>query len=63
MFVQFAAAAQVPWFSAEQVRKATQVNQGAKQMIEWARKHKVNIISGWVFMKKTMDPQIFHFLL
>lgn len=44
--VQFAAAAQVPWFSAEQVRKATQVNQGAVQMIEWAKKHKVKIVSG-----------------
>ncbi|MCA0933898.1 amidohydrolase family protein [Lutimonas saemankumensis] len=44
--VQFAAAAQVPWFSPEQVRKATQVNEGAVQMIEWARKHKLKIISG-----------------
>ncbi len=44
--VQFAAASQIPWFSPEQVRKATQVNEGAKQMIEWARKYKVKMISG-----------------
>ena len=44
--VQFAQAAQIPWFSPEQVRKATQVNEGAKQMIEWARKHNVFIVSG-----------------
>ncbi len=44
--VQFAEATQSPWFSPEQVRKATQVNEGAKQMIEWARKHKLFIISG-----------------
>ena len=44
--IQFAEATQIPWFSAEQVRKATQVNEGAKQMIEWARKHKLFIVSG-----------------
>jgi imidazolonepropionase-like amidohydrolase len=44
--VQFAAASQIPWFSPEQVRKATQVNEGAKQMIEWARKYNVFIVSG-----------------
>ena len=44
--VQFAEATQIPWFSPEQVRKATQVNEGAKQMIEWARKHNLFIISG-----------------
>lgn len=44
--VQFAAAAQIPWFSPEQVRKATQVNKGALQMIEWAKKYNVKIISG-----------------
>ncbi len=44
--VQFAQATQIPWFSPEQVRKATQVNEGAKQMIAWARKHNVFIVSG-----------------
>ena len=44
--VQFAEATQIPWFSPEQVRKATQVNEGAKQMIEWARKHNLKMISG-----------------
>lgn len=44
--VQFAQASQIPWFTPEQVRKATQVNQGAKQMIAWARKHDVFIVSG-----------------
>ena len=44
--VQFAQATQIPWFSPEQVRKATQVNKGAKQMFEWARKHNLKMISG-----------------
>jgi imidazolonepropionase-like amidohydrolase len=44
--VQFANASVVPWFSAEQIRKATQVYQGALQMIKWARKHNVFIVSG-----------------
>ncbi len=44
--VQFAQASQIPWFTPEQVRKATQVNEGAKQMIAWARKHNVFIVSG-----------------
>ena len=44
--VQFADAAKIPWFSPEQVRKATQVNEGAKQMIAWAREHNLKMISG-----------------
>ncbi|WNJ18310.1 amidohydrolase family protein [Pontibacter sp. G13] len=44
--VQFAEASQIPWFSPEQVRKATQVYEGAKQMIEWAKKYQVFIVSG-----------------
>ncbi|PWJ44655.1 amidohydrolase family protein [Sediminitomix flava] len=44
--VQFAEASQIPWFSPEQVRKATQVYEGAKQMIEWAKKYGVFIVSG-----------------
>jgi imidazolonepropionase-like amidohydrolase len=44
--VQFANASVVPWFTAEQVRKATQVHEGALQMIKWAKKHNVFIVSG-----------------
>ncbi|NLR91803.1 amidohydrolase family protein [Flammeovirga agarivorans] len=44
--VQFAQASQIPWFSPEQVRKATQVNEGAKQMIEWVKKYNVFVVSG-----------------
>ena len=44
--VQFAQASQIPWFSPEQVRKATQVNEGAKQMIQWAKQYNVTIVSG-----------------
>ena len=44
--VQFAHPEVIPWFTAEQKRKATQVHQGALQMIKWAKKHNVFIISG-----------------
>lgn len=44
--VQFAHPEVVPWFTAEQRRKATQVHEGALQMIEWAKKHNVFIVSG-----------------
>jgi imidazolonepropionase-like amidohydrolase len=44
--VQFANPEVVPWFTDEQKRKATQVHEGALQMIEWARKHDVFIVSG-----------------
>lgn len=44
--VQFAHPEVVPWFTAEQRRKATQVHKGALQMIKWARKHNVFIVSG-----------------
>lgn len=44
--VQFADAAKIPWFSPEQVRKGTQVYEGAVQMIKWAKKHKLFIVSG-----------------
>lgn len=44
--VQFAHPEVVPWFTAEQRRKATQVHEGALQMIQWAKKHNVFIVSG-----------------
>ncbi len=44
--VQFAHPEVVPWFTAEQRRKATQVHKGALQMIQWAKKHNVFIVSG-----------------
>lgn len=36
----------VPWFTPEQIRKAKQVNAGAKRMIQWAKEHEVFIVSG-----------------
>jgi len=68
--VQFAQASQVPWFSAEQVRKATAVNKGALQMVKLARKHKLFIVSGsdmfaenWPITKKniTIEVELFGF--
>ncbi len=44
--VAFAHPETVPWYTAEQVRKARQVHEGALQMIEWARKHNLFIVSG-----------------
>jgi len=44
--IAFAHPETVPWYSAEQIRKAKQVHQGALQMIEWARKHNLFIVSG-----------------
>jgi imidazolonepropionase-like amidohydrolase len=44
--VGFATPEDVPWFTAEQRRKARQVNAGAIQMIKWAKKHNVFIVSG-----------------
>jgi imidazolonepropionase-like amidohydrolase len=44
--VQFAHPEVVPWFTEEQKRKATQVHEGALQMIQWAKKHNVFIVAG-----------------
>jgi len=44
--IAFAHPEAVPWYTAEQIRKAKQDHEGAMQMIEWARKHKLFIISG-----------------
>jgi imidazolonepropionase-like amidohydrolase len=44
--IGFATPEDVPWFTAEQRRKALQVNAGAIQMIKWAKKHNVFIVSG-----------------
>ena len=36
----------ITFFTADQKRKATQVNKGARQMMEWAKKHDLLIVSG-----------------
>lgn len=68
--VQFANPEVIPWYTAEQVRKAKQVHTGTLQMVEWARKHKVFIISGsdmfaenWPITKKniTIEVELFKF--
>lgn len=68
--IQFANPEVIPWYTAEQVRKAKQVHVGTLQMVEWARKHKVFIISGsdmfaenWPITKKniTIEVELFKF--
>ena len=68
--VSFAQAEKVPWFSPEQVRKALAVHKGTLQMVKWAKKHKLFIISGsdmfaeqWPITKKniTIEVELFEF--
>lgn len=68
--VSFAKPEDIPWYTAEQVRKAKQVHVGTLQMVEWARKHGVFIISGsdmfaeqWPITKKniTIEVELFDF--
>ena len=68
--VQFANPEVIPWYTAEQVRKAKQVHTGTLQMVEWARKHNVFIVSGsdmfaenWPIAKKniTIEVELFKF--
>ncbi|NCF63983.1 MAG: amidohydrolase family protein [Gammaproteobacteria bacterium] len=44
--VQFGNVDEITFFSPDQKAKGTAVNKGAAQMIEWARKHDVLIVSG-----------------
>jgi imidazolonepropionase-like amidohydrolase len=44
--VQFGNADEITFFSADQKAKGTAFNKGAKQMIEWARKHDLLIVTG-----------------
>ncbi len=44
--VQFGNADEITFFSADQKAKGTAVNKGATQMIEWAKKHDLLIVSG-----------------
>jgi imidazolonepropionase-like amidohydrolase len=44
--VQFGNADEITFFSADQKAKGTRVNEGATQMIAWAREHDVLIVSG-----------------
>jgi imidazolonepropionase-like amidohydrolase len=68
--VAFAHPEQVPWYTDEQIRKAKQVHTGTLQMVKWARKHKLFIISGsdmfaeqWPISKKniTIEVELFGF--
>ncbi len=44
--VQFGNVDEITFFSPDQKAKGTAVNKGATQMIEWARKHELLIVSG-----------------
>ncbi len=68
--VSFAHPEKIPWYTAEQVRKAKQVHTGTIQMVKWARKHGLFIISGsdmfaeqWPISKKniTIEVELFGF--
>ena len=68
--IAFAHPEQIPWYIPEQVRKSKQVHTGALQMVKWARKHKVFIVSGsdmfaeqWPNAKKniTVEVELFEF--
>ncbi|MCP4408266.1 MAG: amidohydrolase family protein [Gammaproteobacteria bacterium] len=68
--VAFAHPENVPWYTPEQIRKAKSVHTGTLQMIKWARKHKLFIISGsdmfaeqWPITKRniTIEVELFEF--
>ena len=68
--IQFAHPEVIPWYTPEQVRKAKQVHVGTLQMVEWAKKHNLFIISGsdmfaenWPIAKKnvTIECELFGF--
>lgn len=68
--VAFANPEVVPWYTPEQIRKAKQVHKGTLQMVKWARKHGVFIVSGsdmfaeqWAISKKniTIEVELFEF--
>lgn len=68
--VSFATPEDIPWYTPEQIRKAKQVHTGTIQMVKWARKHKLFIISGsdmfaeqWPVSKKniTIEVELFGF--
>jgi len=68
--VAFANPESVPWYTSEQIRKAKQVHVGTLQMVKWARKHGVFIVSGsdmfaeqWPISKKniTIEVELFEF--
>jgi imidazolonepropionase-like amidohydrolase len=54
--VQFAAADEITFFSDDQKAKGTAVNQGATQMIAWAREHDVLIVSGGDMFGEALGP-------
>ena len=68
--VSFANPEAIPWYTQEQIRKAKQVHVGTIQMVKWARKHGLFIISGsdmfaeqWPIAKKniTIEVEMFEF--
>jgi len=68
--VAFAHPEEIPWYTSEQIRKAKQVHTGTIQMVKWARKHELFIISGsdmfaeqWPIAKKniTIEVELFEF--
>uniref|UniRef100_A0A0G4HYL4 Amidohydrolase-related domain-containing protein n=1 Tax=Chromera velia CCMP2878 TaxID=1169474 RepID=A0A0G4HYL4_9ALVE len=68
--VAFAHPEKVPWYTAEQIRKAKDVHTGTMQVVEWVKKHKVFTVSGsdmfaeqWPILKKniTIEVSLFGF--
>jgi imidazolonepropionase-like amidohydrolase len=68
--VQFAHPEVIPWYTPEQIRKAKQVHEGTLQMVEWAKKHGLFIVTGsdmfaenWPIAKKniTIEVEMFGF--
>jgi imidazolonepropionase-like amidohydrolase len=68
--VSFAHPEEIPWYTSEQIRKAKQVHTGTIQMVKWARKHNLFIVSGsdmfaeqWPISKKniTIEVELFEF--
>lgn len=63
--VAFSNPESVPWYTPEQIRKAKQVHEGTFNMVEYARKHDVFIVSGsdmfaeqWPITKKNITVEV-----
>jgi imidazolonepropionase-like amidohydrolase len=55
--VAFANPEEITLFSEDQRNKARQVNKGATQMFEWARKHDLLVVTGGVMFGKDYGPR------